>query len=406
MATVYRGLDEVLGRTVAVKLFRAGTADAEDAARAASETRVLASLNHHALVTLFDARIGTGDDSYLVMEYVEGSTLAEKIARGPVDREDIAAMALDLSDAMHIVHEAQIVHRDLKPSNVLLRPISTPGPSFRAKVADFGIAYLIDSARLTTPGTLIGTAAYLSPEQVKGAAPTPAADIYALGLVLIESFTGHRVFPQTGLHEALFARLEQSPEIPGSVGYEWKSLLTAMTAQRPEDRPTALDVAIAVRTMGATPPTPAETAAMAAATAAFTAPMSPPTAKTRIMPAVPAAVASEFATERMAATPTQRTVPLQPRQNADAQTERFTATANPAARPSTAQRAPQSSGGQPARRSRRWIAVLIVVIVAVAAAIAVWILTQANGGAALPELPDLPEPLGGHLDELLKEVSP
>jgi tRNA A-37 threonylcarbamoyl transferase component Bud32 len=404
MATVYRGLDEVLGRTVAVKLFRDGTADPADAERKASETRVLASLNHHALVTLFDAKIGTGDDAYLVMEYVEGPTLAERIAQAPVSREDLADMALDLADALHVVHEAQIVHRDLKPSNVLLRSVSTPGPSFRAKLADFGIAYLVDSARLTTPGTLIGTAAYLSPEQVRGAEPAPSADVYALGLVLIESLTGQRVFPQTGLHEALFARLEQAPTVPSSVGYEWKSLLTAMTAQQPEDRPTALDVAIAVRAMGATPPSPDDTAAMTAAMTAPTAPtapMSPPTARTMVMPAVAPTVASQAATER--------TVPLQPQQNTDARTELLhpaaAATgAHSPARP-TGRQSDQPSGRQ---AKRRWRTVLIVVLVlaVVAAALAVWFVTQANTGAALPELPDLPEPLGGHLDELLKEVSP
>jgi hypothetical protein len=247
MATVYRANDELLGRTVAIKVFRPGATEPSESGRTVSETRVLASLNHHALVTLFDARVEEGGLSYLAMEFVEGPTLRGRLADGPLAPADAAAMAFDLAEALHVVHERGVVHRDIKPSNVLLRPSSTPGPAFRAKLADFGIAYLVDSTRVTLPGTIMGTAAYLSPEQVRGAPPAPAADIYSLGLLLIESLTGRRAFPQTGTHESLMARVTQTPEIPGGLGYGWKSLLTAMTAPRPDDRPTALDVAVAAR---------------------------------------------------------------------------------------------------------------------------------------------------------------
>ena len=90
-------------------------------------------------------------------------------------------MAADLAEALHVVHSQGVVHRDIKPGNILLSPALSTGREFRAKLADFGIAYLIDSTRLTTPGTLIGTAAYLSPEQAEGAVPSPAADVYSLG---------------------------------------------------------------------------------------------------------------------------------------------------------------------------------------------------------------------------------
>ncbi|WP_228508689.1 serine/threonine-protein kinase [Herbiconiux sp. VKM Ac-1786] len=247
MATVYRANDELLGRTVAIKVFRPGTTEPSESGRTVSETRVLASLNHHALVTLFDARVEEGGLSYLAMEFVEGPTLRARIAEGPLDPIDVAAMAFDLAEALHVVHERGVVHRDIKPSNVLLRPSTTPGPAFRAKLADFGIAYLVDSTRVTLPGTIMGTAAYLSPEQVRGAAPAPSADIYSLGLLLIEALTGRRAFPQSGTHASLMARVTQSPEIPGGLGYGWKSLLTAMTAPRPDDRPSALEVAVAAR---------------------------------------------------------------------------------------------------------------------------------------------------------------
>ncbi len=248
MAVVYRAHDVVLGRDVAIKVFGDAADDDAHAARAATEVRVLASLNHHSLVTLFDARVSTGEDAYLVMELVDGPTLRDRIASGPLDRNDIAAMAVDLSEALAAVHAAGMVHRDVKPSNVLLAPALGSSREFRAKLADFGIAHLVDSARLTTPGTIMGTAAYLSPEQTKGVTPAPAGDVYSLGLVLLESFTRERAFPG-GMTESLVARVQRDPFVPGDLGYGWKSLLTSMTARSPENRPTALEVAESARSL-------------------------------------------------------------------------------------------------------------------------------------------------------------
>ena len=128
------------------------------------------------------------------MEYIDGGTLADRISKGPVSAPDAASLAADLGEALHVVHAAGIVHRDVKPANVLLRPPLTPQHTFRAVLADFGIAYLADTARVTTPGTAMGTAAYISPEQVRGEPPTPASDIYSLGLVLLEALSGERAF--------------------------------------------------------------------------------------------------------------------------------------------------------------------------------------------------------------------
>ncbi|WP_166408893.1 serine/threonine-protein kinase [Labedella phragmitis] len=246
MASVYRASDRVLGRNVAIKLFGDTSDDEAHAARAATEVRVLASLNHSALVTLFDAQLGTIEDAYLVMELVDGPTLRDRIATGPIDPDDIALMTVDLAEALATVHTAGMVHRDVKPSNVLLAPAGPSSREFRAKLADFGIAHLVDSARLTTPGTIMGTAAYLSPEQTRGVAPAPAGDVYSLGLVILESFTRERAFPG-GMTESLVARVQRDPYIPGDVGYGWKSLLTAMTSRTAENRPTAIEVADAAR---------------------------------------------------------------------------------------------------------------------------------------------------------------
>lgn len=245
MASVYRASDESLGRTVALKLFDSNTTDAEALKRETSEIRLLASLNHHALVTLFDANV-EGDRSdgraYLAMELVDGPTLQARIERGPVAESDVAAMAADLAEALHVVHARGVVHRDIKPANILLAPAPVSNREFRAKLADFGIAHLIDSTRLTTPGTVVGTAAYLSPEQAKGEAPGAPTDIYALGLVLLETLTGTREFPGS-MVESLGARLARDPVVPASLGAGWVLLLTGMTAQNQAERPTALQVA-------------------------------------------------------------------------------------------------------------------------------------------------------------------
>ncbi|MDD9153614.1 serine/threonine-protein kinase [Plantibacter flavus] len=382
MATVHLATDEVLGRKVAVKLFRPGTTDATDGARTASETRLLASLNHPALVTLFDARVVAGDGSYLVMEHVDGPTLSQRIARSPLPSSEVAAMAVDLAEALHTVHAARVVHRDIKPSNVLLRPTILPHQEYRAKLADFGIAYLIDSTRMTAPGSLMGTVAYLSPELVRGADPAPPADVYALGLVLLEALTGRRAYPQTTTHESLMARLNASPTIPGELGYQWKSLLTAMTAADPAQRPTALDVATTVRAMDPVLD-PADVTVATSAPAMTTTGDPAPTAATE-----PLVSTTPFEPMTGARTETGPTAVLDGTRRSERRLD------------GGARR--QVAAHQP-RRLRRWL-ILAAVLLVIAVAVVWFIVSQAQPPA--PTLPTLPEPLSTHLDELLREVTP
>lgn len=243
MARVYRADDVSLGRTVAVKLIRPGLEGLAVPERARSEMTVLASLNHPSLVTLFDARLVPGQPEYLVMEFVDGPTLGRRIAAGPLSEDDVAAVAAELAEALHVVHAAGVVHRDLKPSNVLFAPASLPGARPRAKLADFGIAVLLDAARVTSPGTIIGTAAYLAPEQVRGADPAPPADVYALGLVLLEALTGTRAYPHADGVGAALARLNQPPTLPDTLSSPWRDLLARMLDDDPGRRPTAAEVA-------------------------------------------------------------------------------------------------------------------------------------------------------------------
>ncbi|ARC57907.1 Serine/threonine-protein kinase PknA [Frondihabitans sp. 762G35] len=300
MSTVYRGVDETLGRRVAVKVLSAGSTDPTTPQRERSEIRLLASLAHAGLVTLYDAdtaRFGDSDRTYLVMELVDGPSLGERLRGGALSEADARLLLTDLAEALAFVHARGIVHRDIKPANVLLAPSGRPGRPFSARLADFGIASLLDSTRITQTGTVVGTAAYLSPEQAAGRPAGTASDIYATGLVLIESLTGERVFPGT-LVETLGARLARDPEVPGHLGYRWKSLLGAMTLRDPEARPTAVEVLDRLQGLerdgaGATaaltlPGLPAE--APSDATAATRALPDDGLAETRRLPASPAPV--------------------------------------------------------------------------------------------------------------------
>ncbi|MCU1403247.1 MAG: protein kinase, partial [Microbacteriaceae bacterium] len=250
MATVYRATDEALGRTVALKVFRTDLADADDVRRQQEEIRLIAGLNHFALVTLFDA---IADDSsgehgraFIVMQYVDGTDLRLRLNEGPLDSRTVAMVGADLAEALAYVHDRGVVHRDIKPANILLpnRENEVTGP--QAMLADFGIARIVDATRLTATGSVIGTASYLSPEQATGSALSSATDVYSLGLVLIECLTGVRSFPGTAI-ETVSARLIRDPEVPEQFGDGWSELLHSMTAREPTARLDALAAAAALR---------------------------------------------------------------------------------------------------------------------------------------------------------------
>jgi eukaryotic-like serine/threonine-protein kinase len=252
MATVYRATDDALGRTVALKVFRSDLADADDVRRQQEEIRLIAGLDHFALVTLFDA---VADDSsgehgraFLVMQYVDGTDLRLRLGDGPLDPRTVAMVGADLAEALAYVHDRGVVHRDIKPANILLpnRENEMTGP--QAMLADFGIARIVDATRLTATGSVIGTASYLSPEQATGSALSSATDVYSLGLVLIECLTGERCFPGSAI-ETVSARLTRDPEVPERFGDGWSELLHSMTAREPTARLDALAAAAALRAL-------------------------------------------------------------------------------------------------------------------------------------------------------------
>lgn len=244
---VYRGHDTHLGRDVAIKLFAAG--GAPEIARFHDELRVLAELSHHGVVSILDAGVDESTPSdprpFIVMELVRGETLRSILATRELTTRRIGEIVFEVAEALEYVHARGVIHRDITPSNIMIVDYGTTFSRPRARLTDFGIA--VDAA--TVPehdGTTTGTAAYLSPEQVRGEAVTSAVDIYSLGLVLLEGFTRRIAFPGDPIQSAT-SRLGQQPPQLDTLSPPWRDLVIAMTAQDPADRPTAAEVATVTR---------------------------------------------------------------------------------------------------------------------------------------------------------------
>jgi tetratricopeptide (TPR) repeat protein len=233
MASVLLCEDERLGRQVAVKRLHADSpVDVEQ--RFTREAKLGASLNHPNLVSVFDT--ATDDEGVLiVMEYVEGEPLSRTLRRGPLRPEEVSAMVRDLGDALDHAHSQGVVHRDVKPANVLIREDGV------TKLADLGIATASDGTKITRSGTVLGTAAYMAPEQLDGRGAGPPADVYALAAITFEALSGKR--PREGrtpmeiAHKIATEGAPDLREVWPSAPKAAARVLQRGMALEPEDRP-------------------------------------------------------------------------------------------------------------------------------------------------------------------------
>jgi eukaryotic-like serine/threonine-protein kinase len=336
MASVYLARDAELERPVAVKVLAEHLADRPDfQERFLREARLAAQLSHPNIVQVYD--VGEEDGTpYIVMECVEGSTLANELKeRGRLDPEEVVDLALQICGGLEHAHATGLVHRDIKPQNLLLRPDGT------VKIADFGIARAAETTRLTQIGSVLGTAAYLAPEQALGEEVTASADIYSLGCVLYELLAGRTPYVFQTLPELVVKHREETieplreirPEIPERV----EAAIMHALARNPDYRP--------------------ESAAAFAEELAAASPDPP----TRPLP-----VASDTASTQVLGPPTQtRTRPLRA----------------PAPPRSRGRRAPRF------RWDRRLVLVLVVLAVATAVVIGIAVGTNGAGSGGGPSSP-------------------
>ncbi|MEV6012260.1 protein kinase [Streptomyces sp. NPDC051976] len=251
MGTVHRAVDHRLRRTVAVKTLSAGmAAHGEFRSRFQREAHAAAALNHPAVATVHDVGEeldGADPVLFLVMEYVDGTTLAELVRRGPLPVQQAVNVVCEVLDALAHSHEHGIVHRDIKPGNVMLTRAGT------AKVLDFGIAKALSEAatRVTSTGVAVGTPAYLSPEQINGADIDPRCDVYAVGCLLHELLTGAPPFtgesPFVVMHQHLakdpVPPSQRDPRLPAALD---PVILRALSKDRADRFPNAAAMRLAL----------------------------------------------------------------------------------------------------------------------------------------------------------------
>ena len=235
MGEVYRARDTRLNRTVALKVVNAEWSNRDEGRRRFErEAQTISRVSHPNVCALYD--VGREDDqAFLVMEFVEGETLAARIARGPMPIRDVVNFGQAMARGLEAAHLQGVVHRDFKPANVIL---SKSG----VKVLDFGLARALADERSldqtgtvsfanTGPGTVIGTLPYMAPEQVRGLEADARSDVFALGAVLYEMATGRRAFMASGQADLVSALLTEQPPPASSVQAGVPGLLERIIAQ-------------------------------------------------------------------------------------------------------------------------------------------------------------------------------
>lgn len=260
MGVVYRARDEKLHRDVAVKVLPAGAlADESARKRFRQEALTLSSLNHPHIATIYDFHTQEGTD-FLVMEYVEGTTLGAKLVRGPLPEKEVAAIGIQIAEALEEAHERGVIHRDLKPGNIMVTPKG------HVKVLDFGLAKLLrpitedaSTEFKSEVHAVRGTLPYMSPEQLRGELIDAVSDIHALGAILYEMATGRRPFPDEQAPRLIDAILHQVPVPPSLVNHRISSGLDSIALKALEKEPShryqsAKEVAVDLTRLGASSP--------------------------------------------------------------------------------------------------------------------------------------------------------
>lgn len=253
MGEVWEASDTRMDRPVAVKVLRpAHVGDPVAIERFRIEAQLGARLDHPGIAKVHDVNIdGRGEPPWMVQEFVAGEPLTQLLGReGALDPQRAALIVAQVADAANAAHRIGVVHRDLTPRNLLVTPDGS------VKITDFGIARSESAAPLTMAGHVIGTPAYLSPEQVRGRTATPASDVYTLGVVLYECLAGQRPFDGANPIEVARAHLEKvPPPLPTVLPGPLRAVVIAALAKEPENRPSAAEFAARLRAAIA-PPTP------------------------------------------------------------------------------------------------------------------------------------------------------
>jgi serine/threonine-protein kinase len=247
MGVVYQATDTRLGRQVAIKLLHDSFAkDPERLARFDREARLLASLNHSNIAAIHGLEEADGV-KFLVLEYAPGETLARRLVKGPLPFRQVLEVGRQIAEALEAAHEKDIIHRDLKPENIKITPEG------KVKVLDFGLAKALEEARppgseagtatitaeMTQAGTVMGTPAYMSPEQASGKAVDRRTDIWAFGCVMYEALTGKRTFPGTSTTAVLVGVLDRDPDwgaLPATTPENVRLLLRRCLTKDPQGR--------------------------------------------------------------------------------------------------------------------------------------------------------------------------
>src|SRR5262245_45293849 len=245
MGEVYRARDTKLKRDVAIKILPDEfSRDADRVNRFQREAQALAALNHQNIGTIYDVQ-QIGETRFLILELVEGQTLQEKLRQGPIPVEEALAIAKQIAEALEAAHERGVVHRDLKPANIKLTPDG------KVKVLDFGLAKAFQAQSATAlsnsptlmsasmPGAIVGTAAYMSPEQIKGRQVDRRTDIFAFGCVLYEMLTARAAFDGDDVTEILGSVLKTEPDwskLPVGTPYAVQKLLRLCLQKDPKKR--------------------------------------------------------------------------------------------------------------------------------------------------------------------------